>query len=421
MKKMQLRKGWIILLALLLAAMVIVPYGSAGTISAVANFTSIPDKNDGQDDGTRPKLPDFLPSISDKLSYDEEQRLIKNYTPTPPVPESEMARIIFSKKWFLQNDKDPQSDMVQLTFPVTWLDKTAVSDNEAVVMLHVPKRLLELQNTNPDPQMMTVSFSENWFKEFPNMSSINFTSHSRKNDQETDLQYSRGQSVPTLQKNQKLSEKLGINRQVRGIYHCFENNPVTADIGLMNAFSYSNSGETFRNYDEREIYLDRSGDIVEFITDFTDSGQTYAWVAVYDEGTWVTAWNWLNIDISGTLQETEYRLYINNGVYDLWLCDADSEICYHNSYNDTDNPSTGIQWLMGSTELDTVGGISNYFKTCTSPIDDAQIRIGTTYYYPSAAFEWWDITPDEQYVSIDSDFVYPPGRIRTIHYAGINY
>ena len=36
-------------------------------------------------------------------------------------------------------------------------------------------------------------------------------------------------------------------------------------------------------------------------------------------GTWSTAWNWLNIDITGSLRRINYHFYITNGVYDLWL------------------------------------------------------------------------------------------------------
>ncbi|MFA6331312.1 MAG: hypothetical protein WCX22_00020 [Methanoregula sp.] len=137
-------------------------------------ITPIPE-NDSQNNGTLQKLPDFQPGNKDALTYEEMQRLMKNYTPPTPVPESEMARIIFSKSWFTQNDKDPRADRVQLTFPVAWLDNPPVTGDEAVVLLRVPKRVLELDNRNPDPGMITVSYPDMYFKEFPNRSAMNYT------------------------------------------------------------------------------------------------------------------------------------------------------------------------------------------------------------------------------------------------------
>ncbi|MDD1702522.1 MAG: hypothetical protein LUQ31_06045 [Methanoregula sp.] len=132
------------------------------------------ENNSVNNNETVPTLPDFMPGIEDKPSYEEMQQLMKNYSPPSPVPESEMAWIIFSKEWVMENDEDPDSDVVQLTFPATWLNKSPVSDDDAVVLLRVPARLLELQNTNPD--MVTVTFSKDQYKEFPNISAINLTS-----------------------------------------------------------------------------------------------------------------------------------------------------------------------------------------------------------------------------------------------------
>ena len=117
--------------------------------------------------------PEIKYGINEKLSYDEEKRLIQNFTPSSTIPESEMARIIFSKSWFLQNDEDPQPDIVRLTFPAAWQNSSQVNENESVVLLRVPKRMLEIDDSNPDPLAITVSYPYRYFREYSNLQAIN--------------------------------------------------------------------------------------------------------------------------------------------------------------------------------------------------------------------------------------------------------
>jgi len=86
-----------------------------------------------------------------------------------------MANVIFSRTWFIQNDEDPQPDNVQLTFPGKWLDKPEIHGDEPVILLRVPKRLLELNNVNPDPEKITLNFRADRFREFSNVTAINQT------------------------------------------------------------------------------------------------------------------------------------------------------------------------------------------------------------------------------------------------------
>jgi hypothetical protein len=175
-----------IILAIFSLFLIFVTIGVIGTpqaeISAQTNIAARSDENGAQNDGTTPTLPDFMPSIKDKGSYDEMQQLMRNTTFSPPVPESEMAWIVFSKTRFIQNDENPRADMVQLTFPITWLDTSPVSDDEAVVLLRVPKRLLELGNTNSDPEMITVLYPDTSFREFSNIMAINLTPQAQEGE-----------------------------------------------------------------------------------------------------------------------------------------------------------------------------------------------------------------------------------------------
>jgi hypothetical protein len=258
------------------------------------------------------------------------------------------------------------------------------------------------------------------FEGFSNLTEKNILIQERQKAAGTALQHSVKTPPPPVQNNQQKSGTKSIDRQVRAFYQRDTGYSVSKVIGSIDPTSYSNSGESFQNYNEREIYLDRSGDIIEFISDFTDTGGKYVWVAVYDEGTWSTAWNWLNIDVTGTLQRIDYRFYINNGVYNLFLQDTSSGLWYYNSYTDTDNPSERVDWLVGSTELDTDGGISNYFRTETNPIRDDSTYTGSSWESPRTTFDFNTNTGDEQYVYINAGFD-GSGRLASQHIAGQNY
>ena len=93
--------------------------------------------------------------------------------------------------------------MVQLTFPVTWLNTPDVSDNEAIVMLRVPKKMLELDDTNSDSGMITVSYPETMFEGFSNLNEKDVTLQERQKASGINLQHSGNQSALNLQKNQK--------------------------------------------------------------------------------------------------------------------------------------------------------------------------------------------------------------------------
>ena len=75
---------------------------------------------------------------------------------------------------------------------------------------------------------------------------------------------------------------------------------------------------------------------------------------------------------------------------------------------------------MGSTEVDTVGGVSNYFKTETNPIRDESTYSGSSWYSPQTTFDWNSYTSDDQYVYINAWFD-SSGYLNTQHIAGQNY
>lgn len=367
-------------------------------------------------------LPDFQPNIMDKLSYEEEKECMKTLTPTPPLPESEIAQLIVSEAWLLQNDEDKRSEIVRITIPESWLKDSPVNEKEAIVLLRVPKKMLKLDNKNANPNEITLSYPIEMFKFYSNIDEMEMDRNCKDNEiSSMNDQLSTSMSGTSNLYNLKSGNTKDINRYARAWYYGNRSFNVVTVTGSIDPTSYSNQGETFRNYNEREIYLDRDGDIIEFISDFTDSGNSYVWTAIYDEDSWVTPWNWLLVNVTGTLQQIEYRLYMDDGYYDLWLRDTSTDTWYQNSYNDRDNPATRVNWLVGSTEVDTVGSISEYFKTETNPIRDDWTYANGDWHSPQITFNWNGYDPaDDQYVYIRAWWD-GSGRINTRHIAGSDY
>jgi hypothetical protein len=427
---MKIKKQGIVLLAVFLAAMTMISFASAAAISAQPDVSVTSDETDKQSDAITQKLPAFMPSIKDKISYAEMKRLEKDYVPPEPIPESEIAQIIFPKTWVIRNDEDSRADKVELTFPVSWLDKSPASDDEAIVVLRVPRKLLELIDTNPNPAMITISYPNGRLKEFPNLKEINFNSQAQKTIPKTYTEQSDELSVPEIHQNQKLFETNGVDRQVRAIIT--RNTAYSIDYlsGELEGGKISNKkGETFLNYNEHEVYLSPhltdtgTNDTIELIMQLDDDGEKHVWVAVYDEGTWVTPWNWFNIDVADEeYSNVYYDLYLlDTGVYSIYLNDFNTGGYWNKQYDDSDNPSTIVNQIMGSTELDTEGGISKKFNTRTQNIYLYEARSGwTTVLDPQTAFNWWGFTTDEQYVQIEGGFV-ESGRFVTHHRTGDTY
>lgn len=333
--------------------------------------------------------------------------------PTSPLPESELTHIMFSKSWLLQNDEDERPEIIKITFPASWLNKSPeVGSNEPIALLRMPKEMLRIMDTNGDPNMITVALPKSMFKFYSNVSEIkSATANMKKLDE-------RKQNAISLYPEPATGAgSIEYGEWVWFACDPFTDNPsyvVTRVVGTSTPYSYYNSGETFRSYHEREVYLDRDGDIIEFIADYTDSGNVYVWVAVFDEGIWSTPWDWLLIDVTGSLQLIEYYFFIDQGYYKIWLHDTKTDSWYYKAYDDTDNPSTRVTWLTGSSEIDTVDGISQAFEVKTYPVTTDWVWYDGAYHRPDTAFEYWGKSTNQPYVYVDGWFD-SLGRIITDH------
>jgi len=98
-------------------------------------------------------------------SYSEEMFEV---TPSEPLPESELTRITFSKNWLLENDVEPDPGTAKISFPASWLEEhPLVAADEESVALAVPTNMLNAHNESTNPDKITVSLPNYYFKGLP--------------------------------------------------------------------------------------------------------------------------------------------------------------------------------------------------------------------------------------------------------------
>jgi len=118
-------------------------------------------------------------SFEVSLSYAGDTRFIEinagsytdetfQLTPSEPLPESELTRIIFSKDWLLENDVEPDPATVKITFPAAWLEESPpLSPNDETVVLTVPTDMMHDFNESANPDEITVVFPNYYFTGLP--------------------------------------------------------------------------------------------------------------------------------------------------------------------------------------------------------------------------------------------------------------
>jgi len=243
-----------VLLAVLLVSAGFVPAMSAGSTAPDVQNEEIFEENIALIGEKSIVFPDFQPGIIDKLSYEEEIECEKSLPSTPSLPESDIAQIILSKTWFLQNDEDARSEIVQITIPTNWLNKAPVNESESIVLLRIPKRMLELDNINVDPSQITVSYPVDMFKFYSNIDEMKIAEMNREkriltaNDQLSTT--SPSMSDPVILKS---DVNRAIDRQVRAWHQRNTGYNVVTVTGIIDPTSYSNQKEAFRNYNERDL------------------------------------------------------------------------------------------------------------------------------------------------------------------------
>lgn len=85
-----------------------------------------------------------------------------------PIPESEMVTIVFSRAWIKANDESSNPDAINVTFPASWVtDPPAVEPPDTPLTLHIPQRMFESLDTDPDPDTIRASLPIEFFEELP--------------------------------------------------------------------------------------------------------------------------------------------------------------------------------------------------------------------------------------------------------------
>lgn len=340
-----------------------------------------------------------------------KHKIPKNATSSPSVPESDMATIIVTEEWLLQNSKSPDSDNINITFPREWINnpRLSVGNQQDTVKLRLPKTLMESLNKksgNSNPYMVSISLWKNvLLGELPDeaktVKTINttFTPGTKWGD-----------TGPAYQMRSEYSKRLFVG-------------DVTSVDGLITPTSYYNPNQqAFTNYNELEIYLGWViGDVIEVIGDFEGDGRAYVWAAVYDRSVSysypATEPLWTLVDVSSHLRPIYYQVILDGSRYKVYFFDWNDGGWRNGVYTDS-TPSTTIDWLEGSAELG-LNGVPTSFSTQT----DVHVHSVTTsgsYQPPGNVFDWWRDTSDEQYVYLYSS-VRTDNTIDFHEYAGNQY
>lgn len=401
-----------VLAGLLLVGMFLVPAVSAE--SEQKGIMSVP----SADDAKCVTPPEFQPTILDKLSI------------KPAVSEArvntqsvEFIGAIYSSSWIDQHDQSSTPGQIMISIPADHiLTKTVSSgstapvpeeladlivgaDGGSILVLWSPKDLIDFQ-TNGSSTI--IQFPKDFLLEYPNISQfkedIMAYADEVKDTEEDNSLYSA--MNPTELASRSLYQE-------RAQYSRDSSYTVTGVTGIIDPYSYSNNGRSFTSYHEIEIYLNGRDNTAEFISHIRDDGSYRYWVVIWDDGDYYTMLD----KTTNSLPYMEYYLYLENGVYWFHLRNPNTGAWETSSYDDSDNPATRVDWLMGSTELYLDSGTES-FRVETRPIREDWTRTSDgSWYRPRDTFDWYTYTPNEQYVSISAHWT-SDDRIETTHVGG---
>jgi len=405
------RRALAILIGFILIGMSIVSVAIATSEQTDGISVSTPD------DVKNVTPPAFQPSILDKI-------LIKPATSKYRVNTQSIDFIgtAFSSSWIDQHDQSPTSNQITITLPEDHILKKTVSSGSTVP---IPEELANMIVGNDDGSILVlwapkdlIQFGKNGSNvtiQFPKDLLCNYSGIAQfKNDIKTYL------SEVTDTKDDTLSSAMDpavlASRSLykkRAQYVRDSAYTVTGVTGILDPYSYSNNGRSFTSYHEIEIYLNGQNNTAEFISNIRDDGDYRYWVVIWDEGTYYTMLD----KTTNSLPYMEYYFYLENGVYWFHLRDPNSGAWDTSSYDDTDDPATRVDWLMGSTELYLDSGTGD-FRVETRPIREDWTRTSDgSWYRPRTTFDWYTYTPNEQYVSISAQWT-SDDRIETTHVGG---
>jgi len=325
---------------------------------------------------------------------------------SPPIPESELTHIIIPKSWLINNDQDKRPEIIKIAIPKSWLNNPPkVDENKPVVLLRIPKMMLydlnSIFNKDRNPNVIVVSLPKYAFKFYPNITML-------KEDLERMIKVNEQMIKKSNNSNIVKPDYTILWDEFYGEWVWFQRYPsynVIYITGIVDPVINQNSGTVFWSYHEREIYLDGDGDVLEVISDHRANGEVHVWVSIFDNNVW-EKWDEGEpaLNVSDALQPVEYYVSIKYsgqlGKYAVFLHDTKNDIWKYGIYYDTDNPSTRINWLTGSTEL-----LFNYplkdFYVKTYPIrTDWTLDDNGNWHRPKETFTFYGYSSDQPHVNV---------------------
>jgi hypothetical protein len=439
-KRMNLPKTWVVLLALLLAAMAMVPYVSAA--EQRVSGSSLSGANIGENAPENYIPPEYF----------------KDAKPATPLSESEMINLIVSEKKiekfalsnepgiiniptafldlkgqfteskeytnrFIENDLNPEGAVVLVRMPKVMYDRflaTSRNDNLTLPASNFARyysNLADLEShTKLEGNVLRVSPGEDDAKMLEKMTSL-------------------PAAIPTPMTmrsgNAGIGTKAlltppGANTWHNEWIHFNRINPLnTYDycIGQITPNTWSVSGNSNQYYSpqEREYYLNDGQDAIEVVVNYDHytqypSGNVYLFPAIYDNnnGAPVDLSLWENsgegiIQLnSGTFPHAYgYHVQIYNGKYYIDFEDM-NDLSWFDEYvyNDQDNPSTTFTRASGSVEFRQISNpITDTFYAYTTPVVDEWAHevpfLGSaSWKKPSSVWSLNQQTADENFVYI---------------------
>jgi hypothetical protein len=371
---MTLQKTCIVLLALLLAAMAVVPMVSAGVSASQENKS---DQNNGI----------ITPA------FDDSEIVLKE-----PVNESEMVSFIFSEN--LVKSRKGTSDTITITIPRSQLIRNTpdgVSGTEmytnqgmektgGVALLQIPRALFKKNNPASSDQII-LDYPLTDYSFYPSLVELTKVMEQRKTER---IAKQHTEVVKNAQKAVTPARMSALSSTLYGEWDLWKRSntgytPVALR-GDIKPDTFSNSGQSTANYHETEIHLNRANDVIELLAWYCDDSHIWLSAPIYDEGVlkWGTGGTGMKWVDASSKNRMNYEVYVNaNGQYSINFYNTGTGMWYTFNYDDSDNPSTYINRIVPSTELttDTVtksfDTITNTMRACNTKDSGSSSWIGT--------------------------------------------
>ena len=372
-EKMKPMKYGVILMALLLAAMIMVPMVSAAeqiaqdnsqqTVSIptrvqygvldeppFANVTVNPDDNKQQIE--------FVYVLVQQKWLDTQGSIDKNGSITFTVPSSDVH--------ILENQAG-----IPAHVPTNYINAVAISADEPVSVLWTPTAVIKLTKNNTT---ITITCPEQMFLKFNNITEtkIQLEAAKKNNLQISGVPRELGVNVSKL----KVSPLTSASPAERRWYTATGTN-INGVTGIMQPAGFSNPGQSFTSYHEMELYLQQSTDAVEFIVYHHSDGRIIDFVSVHDDYALSSP---LTMNVTSLSTYLEWYFYIQSGnVWSLNFRNPIDGTWYTATHTDTVNISNYVAYITPSTELylDSAPPTSPFY-TKTSPfrVDWTRITSG---------------------------------------------